>query len=193
MEFIFSVQKWKKHGEARTPDDSPNPSINRLKMEDIFKYILLGLLVLPFAALMMDAFGKTEGIMLRVAGAVAGISVLLMLLIGGLHQRPNVANIYVWAFVAWPFFLLFAKGINSSIPWSSIWISVPIMSWYLVNVSMQFYYPTNGGGGGLGFGLGLIAGWLYMVVPFAILFSVFVGIQFTVRRIKGEAMRGKQR
>ena len=157
-----------------------------LKMEDILKYILLGMLILPFAALMTDALGKTEGIMLRVVGGVAVTSALLAFLIGGLHQRPNVANIFVWAFVAWPFFLLTAKLIDSSTPWSSIWISVPIMSWYLVNLSMQFYYPTNGGGGGFGFGLGLVAGWLYMVIPFAIMSAIFVGIRSAVRQCKGE-------
>lgn len=155
-------------------------------MEDIVKYILLGLLVLPFAALMTDAFRKTDGAMVRVVGGTAVISALLAFMIGGLHQRPNVANIFVWAFVAWPFFLLLAKGINSSIPWSSIWISVPIMSWYLVNLSMQFYYPTNGGGGGLGAGLGLITGWLYMVVPFSILSGIFLAVRSVIRRIKGE-------
>jgi hypothetical protein len=153
----------------------------RHKMEDLVKYILLGLLVMPFAALMADAFGKTDGIMLRVGAGAAFLSALLAFLNGGLHQRPNVADIYAWAFVAWPFFLLIAKGINSSIPWSSIWISVPIMSWYLVNLSMQFYYPTDGGGGGLGAGLGLIAGWFYMVIPFAILSGIFIGIQSIIR------------
>jgi uncharacterized Tic20 family protein len=36
-------------------------------MDDIVKYILLSLLLLPFVALLTDAIGKTEGMMLRVA------------------------------------------------------------------------------------------------------------------------------
>lgn len=151
-------------------------------MEDVIKYILLGLLILPFAALMAEATGKADGVMLRTVAGVTAVSALLAFSIGGLHQRPNVANIFVWAFVAWPFFLLLAKGLNPAIPWRTIWISVPIMSWYLVNLSMQFYYPANGGGGGLGFGLGLVAGWLYMVVPFALLSAVFAGVRSVTRR-----------
>ena len=108
-------------------------------MKDIIKYILLGLLMLPFAALLAEAMRKTKGIMLRVVSYVAAISSLLALLFGGFHQRPNVAEIFACSFVAWPFCLLIAKGMNSSISWESIWISVPIMSWYLVNLTMQFY------------------------------------------------------
>ena len=37
-------------------------------MDDVVKYILLGLLLLPFVALLADAIGKTEGMMLRVFG-----------------------------------------------------------------------------------------------------------------------------
>ncbi len=158
----------------------------RLKMEDLVKYILLGLLVMPFAALLADAFGKTDGLMLWVVVGAAAISALLAFLIGGLHQRPNVADVFAWAFVAWPILLIIAKVINPSISWSSIWSSVPIMSWYLVHLSMQFYYPRNGGGGGMGAGLGLIAGWCYMIVPFAILSGIFVAVRSAIRRIKGK-------
>ena len=111
---------------------------------------------------------------------------LLAVLVGGLHQRPNVAAIFGWAFVAWPVCLLIAKGYNSAISWVSICYSVPVMSWYFVNLSMQFYYPTSGGGGGLGAGLGLFIGWFYMVIPFIAITGIFVGGRAIIKRIKGE-------
>jgi hypothetical protein len=155
-------------------------------MEDFAKYILLVLLVLPFAALATDALGKTQDLMVMVALVVAVISWLLALMVGGLHQRPNVANIFTLAFFVWPIFLLVAKGLNPSIAWTTVWLSVPIMSWYLVNISMQFYYPTNGGGGGLGAGLGLVAGWFYMVIPFTVLCGLFLGGRAVIRLTRGE-------
>ena len=153
--------------------------------EDIVKFILLGLLLLPFVALVTDVLGKTRGMMPKVAAGVAGVSVLLAWLVGGLHQRPNVANLFIGAFLAWPFLLLIAKALNASLPWRSIWISVPITSWYLVNVSMQFYYPTDGGGGGFGAGVGLVTGWLYMALVFGPLCLIFIGLRWLVRRIRG--------
>jgi hypothetical protein len=158
-------------------------------MEDLAKYILLVLLVLPFGALATDALGRTQGLMIKVASGVAVISFLFAIMIGGLHQRPNVANLFVLAFFAWPISLLVAKGINASLSWSAIWMSVPVMSWYLVNLSMQFYYPTDRGGGGLGAGLGLVAGWFYMVIPFAVMSGIFLGIRAAIRKIRGESGR----
>jgi len=140
---------------------------------------------MPFAALIADTFDKADGIMPIVVIGVTVLSTILTFLVGGLHQRPNVASIFDWAFIAWPVLLLVAKAINPTITWRAIWISVPIMSWYLVNLSMQFYYPTNGGGGGLGAGIGLVAGWLYMLIPFAVLSAMFLGGRAIVRRIKG--------
>ncbi len=156
------------------------------RMEDLIKYILLGLLTLPFAALTADALGKTDGMMLRVASGVTAVSALLAVLVGDLGQRPNVTNVVIGAFIMWPFFLLIAKAINPIISWFSIWFSVPIMSWYLTNLSMFFYYPVNGGGGGLGRGLGMLFGWLYMVIPFVPLCAAFLVVQHVTRRIKGE-------
>lgn len=161
-------------------------------MEDLAKYFLLLLLTLPFVALATDALGKTQGRMIKVAVAVAVISWILALMIGGLHQRPNVANLFVGAFLAWPILLLFAKGFNPDLSWRSICFSVPVMSWYSVNLSMQFYYPTNGGGGGLGAGLALIGGWFYMVIPFAILCGVFLGGRAILRRIRSESVAPKE-
>lgn len=153
-------------------------------MEDFAKYILLILLALPFVALATDALGKTQDRLLKVAVGTTLTSLLIALLVGGLHQRPNVANLFVLAFLAWPVLLLVAKGINRALSWYSICASVPVMSWYLVNLSMQFYYPTNGGGGGLGAGLGFIAGWFYMVVPFTLLCGIFLGGRALIRAIK---------
>ena len=39
-------------------------------MEDLAKYILLVLLALPFAALVTDALGTTQGLMIKVASGV---------------------------------------------------------------------------------------------------------------------------
>jgi hypothetical protein len=158
-------------------------------MEEIVKYILVGLLAMPFTALIADALGKTDGIMPIVVIGVAALSTILAFWVGSLHQRPNVASIFDWAFIAWPVLLLVAKGINPTISWRAIWISVPIMSWYLVNLSMQCYYPTNGGGGGLGMWLGLVAGWLYMLIPFTVFSAVFLGVQAIVD--KSKANNGK--
>ncbi|MES2923915.1 MAG: hypothetical protein V4819_20345, partial [Verrucomicrobiota bacterium] len=97
----------------------------------------------------------------------------------------NVANLFVCALLAWPVLLLVAKGFNPILSWGTLWFSVPVMSWYLANLSMQFYYPTHGGGGGLGAGLALIAGWFYMVIPFALLCGIFIGGRAIIRRIPG--------
>lgn len=48
------------------------------------------------------------------------------------------------------------------------------MSWYLLNRSMLFDYPTSGGGAGCGGALGFIAGWFYLVSPFAVLSALFL-------------------
>ena len=154
-------------------------------MEDIAKYILLALLVLPFVALASDARGKTDGIMLKVVFGVVALTMVIGFMVGGLHQRPNVATVFNLAFIAWPILLLVAKGYNPNLTWATIWISVPVMSWYFVNTSMQFYYPTSGGGGGFGAALGLIAGWFYMVIPFAVLCGIFITVAAIKKRIKG--------
>ena len=153
-------------------------------MEEIVKYILIGLLALPFTALVADALGKTDGMMPKVVIGVAILSVILSFWSGILRQQPNVASLFDWAFIAWPVLLLVAKGINPAISWGAIWISVPIMSWYLVNLSMYFDYPTNLGP--LGIPLGLVAGWLFMLIPFAVLFAAFLSARAIVRSIRGE-------
>lgn len=155
-------------------------------MEDLAKYVLLFLLPLPFIALATDALGATKGFMIKAVLAVTVISAFLAFVVGGLHQRPNVADLYTYAFLAWPVVLLVGKRLNPLLPARSIWFSVPVMSWYLVNLSMQFYYPTNGGGGGMGAGLALIAGWFYMVMPFALLSGLYVTAQAIAKRAKGE-------
>lgn len=149
-------------------------------MDDIVKYILLGLLLLPFVALLTDAIGKTEGMMLRVVVGVALVSFALAFLGEGHHQRPNVAKIFACAFFAWPMVLLIAKGVNAPISWTSIWCSIPIMSWYLVNVSTQFYFPDDRPG--LGAGFGLFFGWINMLILFVPLLVIFLGVRFAVQK-----------
>lgn len=160
-------------------------------MEEFAKYTLLHLLILPFVFLATDALGKTRGLMIKVVPAVAAISFLLAFVADGSGRRPNVAAVFGWAFVAWPFALLIAKGVNPKLEWSSLWLSVPVMSWYLVNVSLLLDYPVNGGGGGFGGWLAFVAGWFYMVVPFALLSGIFVGVRAIVRRTRGERGRGR--
>lgn len=155
-------------------------------MDELAKYFLLILLSLPFAALATDTLGRTEDLMIKTVLVVATLSGLIVLMMGGLHQRPNVANLIMAAFLAWPVALLVAKGINPALSWGSMWFSVPVMSWYLVNLSLQFYYPTSGTGGGFGAMLALVAGWLYMVIPFALLSSVFVAGRMIIRRIRSD-------
>lgn len=138
-------------------------------MEDTAKYCMLMLLLLPFGVLATDAAGKTHGLMLKVAGGVVATSWIVIGLIGGFENRPNVAGIFFWAWVAWPLALLVAKGWNLKLSWGSLWMSVPLMSWYHANMAIQFHHPAEGGGGGLGAGLALFLGWSYMIVPFAVL------------------------
>ena len=142
--------------------------------EVVVKLFLLALVAVPFAALMSDMLGRTDGLMLR---AVVGVTITLALgmVFGGFQERPNFANLVIVAFFAWPIFLLIAKVVRPSISWYSIWISVPIMSWFVVNllIGLTDGNPLRGI-------FGLILGWIYMPVPFAI----FVGIQALARRLR---------
>ena len=146
--------------------------------EVIVKLILLALVVIPFAALLSDMLGRTTGLMPRV---VIGVTIIMALgmVFGGFQERPNFANVVFFAFCAWPVFLLIAKAVRPSISWYSIWVSVPIMSWFLVNLMMGSIdgAPFSGA-------LAILLGWIYMVIPFCILSAIFVGIQRFARRIR---------
>ena len=153
-------------------------------MKNCATFILLILLVFPFIALFCDIIGKTKNITLKTALGVTIISTLIAFGIGGLHQRPNVADIFSWALIAWPILLLVAYTINSHLSLGMLLGTVPVMSWYLVNISMQFYYPTNAGGGGMGLGLGLIAGWSYMAILFVPMVIAYLIIRCLLSMIK---------
>ncbi|MCX6864787.1 MAG: hypothetical protein NTV46_00970 [Verrucomicrobia bacterium] len=150
--------------------------------EVIVKLLLLALVAIPFAALLSDMLGRTDGLMSRV---VIGVTIILALgmVFGGFQERPNLANFVFCAFCAWPISLLVAKVVRPSISWYSIWVSVPIMSWFLVNlmIGLSDGAPFSGV-------FGILLGWIYMVIPFGILSAIFVGIQRFVRRIR----RGEQ-
>lgn len=150
--------------------------------EIVVKLLLLALVVIPFAALMSDVLGRTDGLMPRV---VFGVTIILALgmVFGGFQERPNFANLVLFAFCAWPVFLLIAKVVRPSISWYSIWVSVPIMSWFLVNlmIGLTDGVPFRGV-------FGVLLGWIYMVIPFGILSAIFVGIQRFLRKIR----RGEQ-
>jgi hypothetical protein len=156
-------------------------------MEEVtVKLFLLALVAIPFAALLSDMLGRTDGLMSR---SVIGVTITLIfgLVFGGFQERPNFANLVFVAFCAWPIFLLIAKAVRPSISWYSIWVSVPIMSWFLVNLMIGSVdgAPFSGA-------LGVLLGWIYMVIPFGILSAIFVGIQRFLRRIRRcEAVDGK--
>ena len=157
--------------------------IVRQEMEEaIIKLFLLALVAFPFAALVSDMLGRTDGLM---SGVVIGVAVTLALgiVFGGFQERPHFANLVFVAFCAWPIFLLIAKAVRPSISWYSMWVSVPIMSWFLVNLMIGSTdgAPFSGA-------LGILLGWIYMVIPFGILSSIFVGIQRFLKRIR----RGEQ-
>ena len=146
-------------------------------MEEIIaKLLLLALVAAPFAALLSDMLGRTDGLMPRTVVGVTMIFALGMVF-GGFQQRPNFANFVFLAFCAWPVFLLIAKAVRPSISWRSIWASVPIMSWFLVNLMIGL---TDGAPfRGL---FGILAGWIYMIIPFGIMYAIFAGIQRFVRK-----------
>jgi MFS family permease len=150
--------------------------------EVIVKLLLLALVAIPFVALISDMLGRTDGLMSR---AVIGVTITLALcmVFGGFQERPNFANLAFAAFCAWPIFLLIAKAVRPSISWYSIWVSVPIMSWFLVVLMLGLSdgAPFSGA-------LGILLGWIYMVIPFGILSAIFVGIQRFLKRIR----RGEQ-
>jgi hypothetical protein len=153
-------------------------------MEEIIaKFLLLALVTMPFAALVSDMVGRTDGLMSRV---VVGATIILaggIVFGGGFQERPNFAHLVFCAFFAWPVVLLIAKVVRPAISWYSIWVSVPIMSWFLVNLMIGLTDAAPFGGA-----LGLLSGWIYMVIPFGILSAIFVGIQRFVKRIR----RGEQ-
>ena len=151
-------------------------------MKEVLKYLLLLMLALPFAALLFDALGKTKHLTLRSVLFVTVASTVILFVVGGLHQRPRVANIFAFTLFLWPVALITAKCINPNLTWRIMWLTVPLMSWYVVHTSMQFYYPTNAGGGGFGYVVGLITGWAYMLIPFSVLSGAIVGIQYMRRR-----------
>lgn len=146
--------------------------------EIVVKFLLLVLVTIPFVALFSDMLGRTDGLMPR---AVIGVTITFALgmVFGGFQERPNFAKFVFVAFCAWPIFLLIAKVVRPSISWHSIWVSVPIMSWFLVNlmIGLTDGNPLRGV-------FGLILGWIYMAVLFAIISAIFVGIQALVRRLR---------
>ena len=150
--------------------------------EVIIKLLLLALVASPFAALVSDMLGRTDGLTSRV---VVGVTIILGLSIvfGGFQERPNFATLVFSAFCAWPILLLVAKVVRPSISWYSIWVSVPFMSWFLVNLMIGLMDAAPFGGA-----LGLLLGWIYMIIPFGILSAIFVGIQSVLKRIR----RGEQ-
>ena len=150
--------------------------------EVIIKLFLLALVAIPFVALTSDMLGRTDGLMSRSVIGVA-ITLILGLIFGGFQERPNFANLVFAAFCAWPIFLLIAKAVRPSISWYSIWVSVPIMSWFLVNlmIGLTDGNPLRGV-------FGLLLAWIYMIIPFGILSGLFVGIQRFLKRIR----RGEQ-
>jgi hypothetical protein len=146
--------------------------------EVIVKVWLSLLLTAPFAALVSDALGRTEGLMLRVVGGVVGI-LIFCILFYGFQERPNFATLVNIAFCAWPNFLLIAKAIRPSISWATIWFSVPLMSWFCVSIlSLVTDGPPFGGI------IAIFLGWIPMIIPFGILSAIFVGIQRFVRKIR---------
>jgi hypothetical protein len=146
--------------------------------EVIVKVWLSLLLTAPFAALVSDALGRTEGLMLRVGGGVVGILIFGMLFYR-FQERPNFATFVNIAFWAWPIFLLIAKAIRPSISWATIWFSIPLMSWFCVTLLTLI---TNGHPfGGI---IAIFLGWIPMIIPFGILSAIFVGIQRFVRKIR---------
>lgn len=146
--------------------------------EIVVKLLLLGFVALPFAALVSDMLGGTEGLMSRVVVGVT-ITLALGMIFGGFQERPNFANLVFFAFCAWPVFLLIAKIVRPSLSWYSIWVSVPIMSWFLVNLML-----VSTDGAPFSGALGILLGWIYMVIPFGVLSAIFVGTQRFVRRIR---------
>ena len=149
----------------------------------IVKVLLLALVTIPFVALVSDMLGRTNRLFSQVVVGVT-ITFALGMVFGGFQERPNFANLVFVAFCAWPIFLLIAKVVRPSISWYSIWISVPIMSWFLVNlmIGLSVGAPFSGA-------LGILLGWIYMIIPFGILSAIFVGIQRFLKRIRrGEAV-----
>jgi hypothetical protein len=146
--------------------------------EVIVKLLLLALVAIPFAALVSDMLGRTDGLMSR---AVVGVTVILALgmVFSGFQERPNFARLVFCAFCAWPAFLLTARVVRPSTSWYSIWASVPIMSWFFVNLML-----VSSDGAPFSSALGILLGWIYMIIPFGILSAVFVGIQRLLRRIR---------
>ena len=149
--------------------------------EVVVKLLLIALVAIPFAALMSDMLGGTDGLMSR---AVIGVTITLIIgmVFGGFQKRPHFANVVFVAFCAWPIFLVIAKGVRPSISWYSMWVSVPVMSWFLVNLILvsTAIAPFSGA-------LGILLGWIYMLIPFGILSAIFVGIQrFLKRTRKGD-------
>lgn len=146
--------------------------------EVIVKLFLLALVSIPFAALLSDVLDRTDGLMLR---AVIGVTITLILgmVFSGFQDRPNFANLVFVAFCAWPISLLVAKWVRPSMSWYSMWVSVPIMSWFLVNLML-----VSTDGAPFSGALGILLGWIYMLIPFGILSAIFVGIQRFLKRIR---------
>ena len=143
-------------------------------MGELIKYFLCFLLVPPFVALGADARGKTTGALLPTVVFVGALSVFIALcFLDVVARRPNVAMLFTYAFFLWPCALLVAKAINPALKWKTLWISVLLMSWYLnvVIVCLDMSSRQNP----LAPVGALVAGWFPMVIPFAILTTIFFG------------------
>lgn len=146
--------------------------------EIIVKILLLSLIIAPFLALWSDMMCITVGLMTRVVDGVA-IILAIALLFGGFHDRYDVAKLAFAAFCAWPLALLITKKVRPAISWLTLWLSVPVMSWFLVNLMISL---TNGFL--LSGFFGLMLGWIYMLIPFGILSLLLIGFQALMRRIR---------
>lgn len=99
------------------------------------------------------------------------------------RRYPNVAEVFAVAGLVWLVALLIVKAKNPALSWMVLWMTVPVMSWYTVNVSLCLSQPISGGG--LGRMLGLRFGWLYLMIPFAVLHGVYQVGWMIHRRLRG--------
>ena len=104
-------------------------------------------------------------------------------------RHPRLENLFLIAFLAWPFALIILKIIFRQIKWRWLWFSVPIMSWITINAAYSAN-PMRGGAGTFAKIGNELLGWSYMIPFFGVLCLGFLLVDMLLKKRGKKAASG---